>query len=146
MPAHQLQDLSPATIFVIDDDHAVRDALTVLLETEGYAVATFNSAARFLKTYRHQGPSCLVVEVDLPEMDGSELAGALVARGIELPVVLMSGQLRNRRLERGLPNGVVAILEKPFGDRELLERVAYALDRSPVAAPPSNDSYVGLRK
>ena len=146
MPAHQLQDLSPTTIFVIDDDHAVRDALTVLLETEGYAVATFDSAARFLQTYQHQGPSCLVVEVDLPEMDGSELADALVARGIELPVVLMSGQLRNRRLERGLPIGVVAILEKPFGDRELLERVAYALDRSPFAAPPSNDSYVGLRK
>lgn len=135
MPAQQLQSLQPATIFVIDDDDAVRDALTVLLETEGYVVATFESAAQFLDAYRHEARSCLVVEVDLPEMDGSQLADLLVARGIELPVVLMSGQLRNRRLEQGLPIGVVALLEKPFGERELLARIEYALGRSPSTAP-----------
>lgn len=135
MPAHQLQKLSPATIFIIDEDEAVRDALTVLLETEDYVVATFESAARFLDAYRHEARSCLVVEADLPEMDGSQLADLLVARGIELPVVLMSGQLRNRRLEQGLPIGVVALLEKPFGERELLARIEYALGRSPPAAP-----------
>jgi len=63
----------------------------------------------------------------LPEMDGPQLVGILVARGIKLPAVLMSARMRNLRLQVAPPPGVVAILEKPFGDQELLQRIDFAL-------------------
>ena len=114
-------------IYLVEDDAAVRDALTVLLESIGYVVAAFASACVFLDAYRPGQPGCLLVDLDLPGVDGPELVAILIAREIRLPAVLMSGRMQNRRLLKQLPPGVVAILEKPFGDHELLERIDLAL-------------------
>jgi FixJ family two-component response regulator len=119
------------TVYIVEDDAAVRDALTVLLDSAGYAVAAFGSAQTFLDVYQPQEPGCLLVDLDLPEMDGPQLVGVLVARGIELPAVLMSARMRNLRLQVAPPPGVVAILEKPFGDHELLQRIDLALRARP---------------
>jgi len=116
-----------ATVYIVEDDEAVRDALAVLLESAGYAVIAFPSARAFLDHYPSREPGCLLVDLDLPEMDGPQLVGVLVARGIKLPAVLMSARMRNLRLQVAPPPGVVAILEKPFGDHELLKRVEFAL-------------------
>jgi FixJ family two-component response regulator len=120
------------TIFIVDDDDAVCDSLAAVLETAGYTVTTFRSAEQFLDAYRPGASGCLIVDLDLPEMSGPTLVGTLVAREIKLPAVLMSGRLRARHVEQTLPSGVVALLEKPFGDRELLERVEFALGRAPL--------------
>jgi len=114
-------------IYVVEDDDAVRDALTVLLESVGYTVAAFGSARTFLDGYRPERAGCLLIDLDLPEMDGPQLVGILVARRIKLPAVLMSARMHNRRLQANLPPGVVAILEKPFGDQQLLRLIAFAL-------------------
>ena len=114
-------------IYVVEDDEAVRDALTILLESVGYVVAAFASARAFLDAYRPGRPGCLLVDLDLPEMDGPELVGILVARHVALPAVLMSARMRKLRLRNHLPLGVVGVLEKPFGDRELLQRIQFAL-------------------
>jgi FixJ family two-component response regulator len=114
-------------IYIVEDDAAVRDALTILLESVGYAVAAFASARGFLDAYRPGRPGCLLVDLDLPEMGGPELVGILVARRITLPAVLMSARMHTLRLRNHLPLGVVGLLEKPFGDHELLQRIQGAL-------------------
>jgi two-component system response regulator FixJ len=119
-----------AVVYIVEDDEPVRDALTALLDSVGYGVAAFGSARAFLDAYRPGTGACLLVDLDLPDMDGPQLVGILVARRIRLPAVLMSGRMHNRKLQRQLPPGVIAILEKPFGDHELLQRIDLAL------APP----------
>lgn len=118
-----------AVIFIVEDDEAVRDSLAAVLEAVGYRVAAFGSAREFLNAYRPGFDGCLVVDLDMPELDGPELVGILIARQISLPAVLMSGRLWNRRLQTHLPPGVVALLEKPFGDHDLLQRIELALER-----------------
>jgi FixJ family two-component response regulator len=114
-------------VYVVEDDDAVRDAITVLLESSGYAVAAFASAHGFLDAYRPGRPGCLLVDLDLPGMGGPELVGVLVARRVMLPAVLMSARMHKLRLRNQLPPGVIGILDKPFGDHELLQRIESAL-------------------
>jgi FixJ family two-component response regulator len=121
-----IRDAAPI-IYVVEDDAAVRDALTIVLESVGYAVVAFASARGFLDAYRPGRPGCLLVDLDLPEVDGPELVGILVARRITLPAVLMSARMHKLRLRNQLPLGVAGVLEKPFGDHELLERIQCAL-------------------
>jgi two-component system, LuxR family, response regulator FixJ len=119
-------------IFVIDDDDAVRDALATLLEAAGYRVAGFGSPGQFLDALQPDHNGCLVVDLDLPGMAGVELVRLLMERRVDLPAILMTGRMRNRQLKGQPQAGIVGILEKPFGDRELLEQVEYALQRSVV--------------
>lgn len=116
-------------VYIVEDDEPVRDALTALLDSVGYGVAAFGSARAFLDAYRPGTDACLLVDLDLPDMDGPQLVGILVAHRIRLPAVLMSGRMHNQRLQLHLPPGVVAMLEKPFGDHELLQRIDLALGR-----------------
>jgi two-component system CheB/CheR fusion protein len=118
-------------VYIVEDDEAVRDALRVLLESIGYAVGAFASARAFLDAYRPGRRGCLLVDLDLPGMDGPELVGILLARRVELPAVLMSGRMRRPRLRKSLPAGFVGLLEKPFGDDELLQRITFALGSAP---------------
>jgi FixJ family two-component response regulator len=124
-------------VFIVDDDEAVRDSLSIALEAAGYAVLAFGSARHFLDAYVPGRPGCLLVDLDLPGMDGRQLVGALVGRDVPLPAVLMSARLGDGRFERPLPRGVVAILQKPFGERELIARVRFALGGPPL---PDGDS------
>ena len=119
-------------IFVIDDDDAVRDALATLLEAAGYRVAGFGSPGQFLDALQPDHNGCLVVDLDLPGMAGVELVRLLMERRVDLPAILMTGRMRNRQLKGQPQAGIVGILEKPFGDRELLEQVEYALQRSVI--------------
>ena len=116
-----------AIVYIVEVDEAVRDALTVLLESADYTVAAFGSSRAFLDAYRPKSRGCLLVDLDLPEMDGPQLVGILVARGVQLPAVLMTARMRNLKLLLAPPPGVVTVLEKPFGDDQLLERIEFAL-------------------
>jgi two-component system response regulator FixJ len=118
-------------VYIVEVDDAVRDALAILLQSAGYDVSAFGSANAFLDGYEPVERGCLLVDLDLPEMEGPQLVGILVARGIRLPAVLMSARMRNLKLKLDPPPGVVTILEKPFGDDQLLDRIEFAMDSPP---------------
>lgn len=126
-----------ATIFVVDDDEAVRDALATSLGAAGYEVALFASARQFLDWFEPGRPGCLVVDLDLPGMGSAALVGVLAARDVRLAAVLTSARLKLPRLIPGLAAGPIEILAKPFGEEELLERVRRVL--RPCEAAPARD-------
>ena len=113
-----------ATVFVIDDDDAVRDALATSLRTGGFAAVPFRSAAEFIDAYRIGGPACLVIDLDLPDVD--VLLGVLPTLGASLRVIVTSWRLRRRRLPDQFAT-CVGLLEKPFGHEELMGLVRTAL-------------------
>lgn len=118
-----------ATIVVIDHDAAVRDALSVTLAAHGMDVLTYRSAGAFLRTTPPKERGCLLVEFDLADMTGTTLIDHLRAEKIMLPAIIMSARLRLPIPEDRLPFGVTALLQKPFGQDELMEGLRYALDR-----------------
>jgi FixJ family two-component response regulator len=115
-------------VFVVDDDDAVRDALSTTLAASGFAVAAFGSARQFLDGFCAASPACLIVELDLPEIDGLALLRMLPDAGIDLPVIITNRRVRRRHIPKGRLARCVGILEKPFGHEELLHLVHAALE------------------
>jgi two-component system, LuxR family, response regulator FixJ len=125
LPRPRLRDGGALTVFLVEHDEAVRDALTIVLEIAGASVAAFATTVQFLEAYPHDRRGCLVVEIDMPEIDGIQLIRLLVERDAALPTVAMTTRLRSRNLNEQLPD-VVLLLEKPFGNDQLLTLVARA--------------------
>jgi FixJ family two-component response regulator len=115
-----------APIFVIDDDEAVRDSLQLLLAAEGFQAVGFGSGTAALAEIERARPACLVVDLHMPVVSGLELIGALAARDIRLPVVMISGRVDRRIRQRAVAAGVHVVLEKPFADAQLLEAISQA--------------------
>jgi len=118
---------SPATVFVVDDDEAVRDSLALLLRSVELAVATFSSANEFLDSYDPAAPGCLILDVRLPGMSGLELQQRLADDGADLPIVFITGHGDVPMAVRAMRRGAVDFLQKPFSDQQLLDRVQQAL-------------------
>lgn len=116
------------TVFIIDHDAAVRDALSISLRTSGFGVLAFSSGVHFLKTQPHARKGCLLVELDLVDMRATDLIARLAAERIMLPAIIMSARLRRPILKEPLPSGIVTILQKPFGRDELLASLRLAID------------------
>jgi len=116
-----------ATVFVVDDDPAVRDSLTLLLEGESFAVETFDSAEAFLAASRSAPRSCAVVDVRMPGMDGMRLQAELSRRGIALPMIFLTGHGDIPMSVRAMKAGAVDFLIKPVTGIALLASVQAAL-------------------
>jgi two-component system, LuxR family, response regulator FixJ len=125
------------TVFVVDDDSALRASLRWLLQAEGLAVATFESAEAFLAGYDPGRPGCLVLDVRLGGMSGLDLQAHLVARRITLPTILMSGYAERAASQRALRGGAISFLEKPFNDDLLLDQVKLAIETDRRARTPT---------
>ena len=121
------------TIYVVDDDDAVRDSLQALFEAEGFEVAVFASAAEFLKGCAARGDGCLVTDVRMPDMNGLELLAAMSERGDAPPVIMITGHGDVPIAVRAMKLGAADFIEKPFDAGMLLARVRAAL-REPRAA------------
>lgn len=117
-------------VYVVDDDQSVRTSLANLLESEGYAVESFVSAAEYLACRPHLGPACLVLDVLLPGLDGLSLHRQLAERGRTEQIVFITGHGDIPMGVQAMKRGAVDFLPKPFGDGALLEAVAQALARS----------------
>jgi FixJ family two-component response regulator len=119
-------------IFVVDDDEAVRDSLQLLLAMQGLDATGFACGASALAAIERARPSCLVVDLRMPGIDGLGLLAALAARDIRLPVVLIGGRIGRADRQRALGAGVDVILQKPFADGELVKaiRCAQQADRA----------------
>ena len=117
-------------IFVVDDDRSVRTSLANLLATEDYSVEIFASAAEYLARVPHPGPACLVLDVQLPGLDGLALQRQLTKEGRTEQIVFITGH-GNIPMGIGvMKRGAVDFLPKPFRDDDLLSAVAQALTRS----------------
>ncbi len=116
-----------STVFIVDDDAAVRSSLRLLLKSLGYATETFDSAPAFLSTYREERPGCLLLDVRMPGLSGPELQRQLNLRGAILPVIFISGHADIPMAVEAMRCGAFDFLQKPFRDQELLDRVQRAL-------------------
>jgi RNA polymerase sigma factor (sigma-70 family) len=118
-----------ATVFIVDDDEAVRDSLALLIESVGLSASTFESASDFLAAYDPGTAGCLVLDVRLPGMSGLDLQQRLAAEGSDLPIVFITGHGDVPMAVRAMRRGAVDFLQKPFGDQDLLDRVQEALEQ-----------------
>lgn len=114
-------------IHVIDDDAAVRDALRLLLTTEGHSVVTHDSPLGFLADVDNEGTGCIVTDVRMPEMTGLELLQKVKELGLSLPVVVISAHADVPLAVQAMKEGALDLLEKPFDDEALLSVVRHAL-------------------
>ena len=122
--------LPTALVFLIDDDASVRKGVSRLLRSAGYECETFASATDFLAREPHGGPTCLIVDVRMPGLNGMELQEVLMQRHREEQVVFITGHGDISMCSQAMKAGAVDFLPKPFGDDQLLECVARALSRS----------------
>ena len=116
-----------AAVAVIDDDDAVRDSLSALLEAAGYDVDTYESGRAFLNALPRVLPACALVDVRMPEMDGLELQQRLAKAAPQLPVVIITGHGDIAMAVKAIKAGAVDFIEKPFSDRTILDGIAQAL-------------------
>jgi FixJ family two-component response regulator len=117
------------TIFVVDDDMAVRKSLDMLLRSVGYAVETFASAREFLDAYDSDRPGCLVLDVRMPGMSGLELQSHLKAMAAGPPIIIVTAHGDVPIAVRAMKNGALDFLEKPYSKQLLLEHIREALKK-----------------
>ena len=116
-------------VYVVDDDEAVRDSLSVLLETWRYTVATFASARDFLAVAPTLRPGVLVADIRMPEMDGLELQQRLIDHSLRYPLIVITGHGDVPLAVRAMKAGAVDFIEKPFAPEVMLDSVGTAFDR-----------------
>lgn len=117
-------------VFVVDDDAAVRDAIKDLLESVGIRVQTFPSGAEFMaSTPTVEAPCCLILDVRLPGMSGLEFQRELTEKGIETPIIFITGHGDIPITVQAMKAGAIDFLTKPFRDQELLDAIYKAVDR-----------------
>jgi FixJ family two-component response regulator len=121
-----------ATVFVVDDDAWVRESLRLLIESAGWRPETFASGPQFLARPRDAAPSCLVLDVVMPELNGCDLQ-ALVADRAEMPIIFISGHGDVPAAVRAMKAGAVDFLTKPFVAGALLDAIRDAIGRSRAA-------------
>ncbi|HVO59433.1 MAG TPA: response regulator [Terriglobales bacterium] len=115
-------------IAIVDDDRSVQDAVRDLLESDGHSVCCFDMAEDFLASGLHGKLACLVLDVRMPGMSGTELHRRLLDDGHEVPVIFMTAHVSDEKARaRALAAGALAYLIKPFPDHELLDAVRRAL-------------------
>ena len=118
-----------ATVFVVDDDAAMRESLRFLVESVGLDVETFERAEDFLARYDPELPGCLILDVRMPEVSGLELQERLAEYGSGLPIIMVTGYGDVPMAVRAMRNGAVDFIEKPFSDQHLIDRVQEAIAR-----------------
>jgi FixJ family two-component response regulator len=116
-------------VFVVDDDVSVREALEALIRSEGFETETFASAEAFLARARAFAPSCLVLDVTLPDLNGLDLQKRLVGRD-DMPIIFITGYGDVPMTVQAMKAGAVEFLTKPFNDEVLLDAIRQAIERS----------------
>lgn len=128
-------------VYIVDDDEAVRDSLSALLESKGYAVTSFGSAPEFLETALSLPAGCLVVDIRMPEMDGLELQQRLIERSLGFPLIVITGHGDVPLAVRAMKAGAIDFIEKPFASEAILDSLGAAFAR--LATPIGQDPAAG---
>ena len=134
-----LMQESAATVYIVDDDPAVRSALSLLVGTCGWKSKPYPSAEGFLESYARERPACLLLDLEMEGMSGVELQGLLNTLDADLPVIVITSYADHPLADRAREAGAQEVLGKPFGDTELIDAVNEALGTQtpPVASVPS---------
>ncbi len=117
----------PPTVFVVDDDRAMRDSLVMLIETMGFAARGFASGGEFHRFYSSPAPGCLVLDIRMPRQSGVELYEQLLREGKRLPAIFMTAHADVSTAVAAMKTGAIEFLEKPFDRETLLTRIGKAL-------------------
>lgn len=117
------------TVFIVDDDAAMRESTAMLLKSAGMQVEIFSAADEFLDQYRPAWPGCLVTDLSMPGMTGMQMVAQLRERGINIPILIVSGTGTIPLVVEGMRLGVVDFLEKPTDPELLVQKVREALER-----------------
>jgi FixJ family two-component response regulator len=121
------------TVFVVDDDAAMREAIQGLLKSVGLRSETFGIAHEFLRRKQPDGPSCLVLDVSLPGVNGLDFQRELADAGVQIPIIFITGHGDIPMTVKAMKSGAVEFLTKPFQDQDLLDAIHQALDRDRLA-------------
>ena len=116
------------SVFVVDDDSSIREALADLISSIGLSVKAFKTAQEFLEHQRPDAPACLVLDVRLPDRSGLDLQRELVRSQVPIPIIFLSGHGDIPMSVRAIKEGAVEFLTKPFRDQELLDAIQQALE------------------
>jgi len=133
------------TVFVVDDDPSVRASIQGLLKSASLRSECFGTAEAFLHGKRPEGPSCLILDVNLPGVSGLDFQHQLTDAGIQIPIIFITGHGDIPMTVKAMKSGAVEFLTKPFDDQELLNAVHQALDRD-RAMRRQQSNFAGLRK
>jgi FixJ family two-component response regulator len=120
-------------VFIVDDDSAIREALSSLIRSVGFGVQTFASADEFLRRQRADAPGCLVLDVRLPGLSGLDLQRELMQAEIHIPIIFITGHGDILMTVRAMKAGAVEFLTKPFRDQDLLDAIQQAIGRDRVS-------------
>src|SRR5215211_1944190 len=120
-------------VFIVDDDISVRESLESLIEFAGWQPETFASAEEFLARPRRTTPSCLVLDVSLPDLNGLELQKLIAADRVDMPIIFITGHGNIPMTVQAMKAGAVEFLTKPFDDEVLLSAIQHAIERSEAA-------------
>jgi FixJ family two-component response regulator len=121
--------VTDSTVFVVDDDDLVRASIQGMLKSVGLRSETFGTAQAFLQSNRSDGPSCLVLDVRLPGVNGLDFQRQLANVGIRIPIIFITGHGDIPMTVKAMKSGAVEFLTKPFRDQDLLDAIYQALDR-----------------
>ena len=121
------------TVFVVDDDISVRESLELLIRCAGWRAETFASAQEFLARPRAVAPSCLVLDVSMPGLNGLDLQQRVAVERADMPIIFITGHGDVPMSVQAMKAGAVEFLTKPFGDNVLLTAIRNAIDRSRTA-------------
>ena len=122
-----MHENDPKVISVVDDDASVCRSTELLIESFGYRAAAFQSAESFLNFRQRQDTGCLVLDVQMPGMNGLELQRQLTAEGCTFPIIFMTAFYDMESCRRAMEGGAVAFLAKPYGDEQLFQTIRSAL-------------------
>jgi FixJ family two-component response regulator len=121
------------SVFVVDDDISVRESLELLIRCAGWRPETFASAHAFLARPRLRAPSCLILDMSLPDLNGLELQQRVAAERIDMPIIFITGHGDVPMTVQAMKAGAIEFLTKPFDDEALLRAIRDALERSQEA-------------
>lgn len=123
----EMQKEPPATVLVVDDDPQVREALSLLFESVDLEVQAFKHGEAFLAAELPRGPACIVLDIRMPGMSGMEVQKALIERGSQIPLIMITAHAEVRMAVQALREGAFDFLEKPYSPQTLLDSVQKAL-------------------
>jgi FixJ family two-component response regulator len=140
-----MKSAADPTVFIIDDDRGMRQAIQDLVESVGLRAEAFATGQDFLRKQPTGGPSCLVLDVRLPQMSGLDFQHQLAETGVQIPVIFITAHGDIPMSVRALKSGAVEFLTKPFRDQDLLDAIQQALERDSAAREQQTEIH-GLKQ